>query len=92
MLEFIDQQLTIHNQRPPTPGPVRASSKPVPPKPVTPTPVLSPAPVTTDETEADTLDEGKQLMQVVAEKGLRNIKDIEKTCNHSIYHGHWWTT
>ena len=70
VLEFIDQQRTTHNPRPPTPGSVHAS----------PTPVHSPAPATPDETEADTLDGAKQLMQeVLAKKGLRNIKDIEKT-------------
>ena len=80
VLEFIDQQPTIHNQRPPTPGPVLFPNQFHAPTPVPSAPVLSPAPVTTDETEADTLDEGKQLMQeVLAEKGLRNIKDIEKT-------------
>ena len=79
VLEFIDQQPTIHNQRPPTPDPVLFPNQFHAPTPVPSTQVLSPAPVTTDETEADTLDEGKQLMQVVAEKGLHNIKDIEKT-------------
>ena len=63
VLEFINQQPTTHNLRSPTLSPVRASPT-----------------ATTDETEADTLDEAKQLMQeVLAKKGLRSIKDIEKT-------------
>ena len=92
VLEFIDNS---HHQSAPTPGPTPAPPKPIPPTPVSaramPAPatpvattavpsILGPDPPTPREAEGDTLDNTKKLMrEVLSNRKLRSIKDIEKT-------------
>ena len=80
VLEAIDKS---HHQIPQTPGPKSPLPKHAPPTPIATTAVPSTSgqdPPTPREGEVDTLDDAKKLMQeVLAQRGLHTIKDIEKT-------------
>ena len=95
VLKFIDHQASTPHQTPLTPKPAspipvhtQVSLDPVPPRPVPPTPAsFMPIPSTSAPPKPDpptpevgNVDEVKQLMQKVLDsRGLRTIKDIEKT-------------